>query len=148
MGATNPDLEFARAFFADPSPRAMHTSALLTALGAELVGHDKDRREVRMRFSPDDLFRQGTGNIQGGAIAAMLDFAMVLAAFAEVDMDSTVSTTTMTSSFYGAGTAREFTALGRVEKPDRRLIFTSAELRAGDRPIAGATSTLLVLPAA
>jgi uncharacterized protein (TIGR00369 family) len=148
MGAINPDLEFARAFFADPSPRPMHTSALLEALGAELVGYNKGRRELTMRFSPGDLFRQGTGNIQGGAITAMLDFAMVLAAFAEIDQASTVSTTTMTSSFYGPGSGREFTAVGRVEKPGRRLIFTSAELWAGDKAIAGATSTLLVLPVA
>jgi len=147
MGAINPDLEFARAFFADPSPRAMRTSGLLKALDAELVGYERGKRELTMRFAPGDVFRQGTGNIQGGAITAMLDFAMVLAAFAEIDAASTVSTTTMTSSFYGPGTAREFTAVGRVEKPGRRLIFTSAELRAGERAIAGATSTLLVLPA-
>ena len=42
---------------------------------------------------------------------------------------------------------KELTAIGRVEKAGRRVIFTSAELRAGDRAIAAATSTLLVVPA-
>ncbi len=147
MGATNPDLEFARAFFADPSPRPMHTSALLTALGAELLGYDKGKQELTMQFTPADLFWQGAGNIQGGAISAMLDFAMVLAAFSVLEDGSTVSTTSMNTSFYGPGTARNLVAVGRLEKPGRRLIFTSAELRAGDRAIAGATSTLLVLAA-
>jgi uncharacterized protein (TIGR00369 family) len=142
----NPDLEFARAFFADPSPRPIRTNALLEALGAHLIAHDREKREVVMRFIPGSLFRQGTGNIQGGAVAAMLDFAMVFAAFAGIDEASTVSTATMTTSFFAPAAADELTALGRVEKPGRRLIFAAAELRAGERIIAGATSTLLVLP--
>jgi uncharacterized protein (TIGR00369 family) len=147
MGATNPDLEFARAFFADPSPRPMRTNGLLEALGAELMGYDKGKHELTMRFAPGELFRQGAGNIQGGAISAMLDFAMVLAAFSVIEEGFTVSTTSMTTSFYGPGTAGAFIAVGRVEKAGRRMIFTSAELRGGEKAIAAATSTLMVVPA-
>jgi uncharacterized protein (TIGR00369 family) len=142
----NPDLAFARAFFADPSPRPIRTNPLLEALGAQLIGYDRAGRELTLRFTPADLFRQGTGSIQGGAISAMLDFAMVFAAFAEIDSAATVSTATMATSFYAPAAAGEFTAVGRVEKPGRRLIFTAANLHAGERAIAGATSTLLVLP--
>ena len=126
----------------------MQTNALLRELGASLVAFDRDRLELTMHFSPSDMFRQGTGHIQGGAIAAILDFAMVFPAFAVIDEDAGMSTTMMTTSYYAPGKAETYKSIGRVEKAGRRVIYTSAQLFAGEKLVAGASSTLLVLPAA
>lgn len=143
----NPDADFIRAFIANPSRRLMETNSLLKALRTELISFDVEKTEITLKFRPDEMFRQGAGNIQGGIISAMLDFAMGLAGFAVIPPDASMSTTSMNTSFFSPGTANEFTAIGCVEKPGRRLVFTAAKLYSNDRMIAGATSTLIVLPA-
>lgn len=143
----NPDADFARAFFAEPgaAPRPMPTNALLAALGAELVAHNPATGEVTMRFSPPETFRQGAGHIQGGAISAMLDFAMILAAFAVIPVEASVSTATMTTAFLAPGKGASYTAVGQIEKAGRRMVFARARLLDGEREIASASSTMLVL---
>lgn len=143
----NPDAEFVRNFCANMVPQPMHTNDFLVALGAELIGFDPELKELTMRFCPAETFRQGAGNIQGGAISAILDFAMVFSAFAVIAPDMNISTTSMTTNFFAPGTSMDFTAIGKVEKAGRKMIFSSAKLFSGDTPIASATSGLIVLPA-
>jgi uncharacterized protein (TIGR00369 family) len=144
--APNPDHVLMRAFMAgDGAPVPVETNALFRALNTTLVSYDADGRKVTLRFEPGDLFRQGSGVLQGGAISAMLDFAMAFAAMTTVDLGQSVTTSSMTTSFYAAGKGAAYEAVGTVEKPGRRLVFTSATISAEGRTIAAATSTLLVV---
>lgn len=142
----NPDREAVRAFLADPGrPVAMETSPLLAALGARLAGHDPTRRELVMTFAPQPLFRQGAGVVQGGAVSAMLDFVMGFAGMATAAAGQSITTTSLTTSFYGPARAAEYVARGRIEKPGRRVMFAAAELEGEGRIVAAATSVLLVV---
>lgn len=144
--AQNPDQLLMRAFMAgDRSPVAVETNGLFRALNTMLVGHDADARTVTLRFEPGELFRQGSGVVQGGAISAMLDFAMAFAAMTVVPPENSVSTTSINTSFLSAGRGAVYEATGKVEKPGRRVVFTSALLTCEGREVASATSTLLVV---
>ncbi len=144
--ASNPDLELVRRFVADGGgARPVTTSPLLSALGAELVWFDPERRELTMRFSPDDLFRQGAGFIQGGAITAMLDFAMAFAGMAVSEPGKSITTANMTTSFYAPAAGRSYVATGRIDRQGRRIMFAAADLSSDERVVAAATSSLLVI---
>ncbi|MFC3227691.1 PaaI family thioesterase [Marinibaculum pumilum] len=143
----NPDREAIRAFVVDPSgPVPMPTNPLLAAFGAELLALDREARVLTMRFTPQPLFWQGAGVVQGGALAAMLDFVMGFAGMAVATDSQTITTTSLTTSFYAAARSESYTARGVVAKPGRRVMFATAELEGADgRAVAAATSTLLVL---
>lgn len=144
--APNPDHVLMRAFMAgDGTPVPVETNGLFRTLNTTLAGYDAGARAVTLRFQPDDLFRQGSGVIQGGAISAMLDFAMAFAAMTTVELTSSVTTTSMNTTFYAAGKGAVYEAVGKVEKPGRRMVFTSATLTCEGKQIAAATSTLLVV---
>ncbi len=99
-----------------------------------------------MRCEPGELFRQGAGVVQGGALAAMLDFAMAFAGFTQVPSGSTVSTLNLNVAMQRPATAASYRVLGRIDKPGRRAMFASAEITGDRGVVASATSTLLVLP--
>ena len=144
--APNPDHVLMRGFMAgDGAPVRVETNRLFVALDTMLVAYDAEARTVTLRYEPGELFRQGSGVIQGGAISAMLDFAMAFAAMSVVELDHSVTTTAMNTSFYAAGKGKVYEALGKVEKPGRRMVFTSAMLSCEGRAIAAASSTLLVV---
>jgi acyl-coenzyme A thioesterase PaaI-like protein len=144
--APNPDHVLIRAFMAGGgTPVRVETNELFRALNTTLAGYDAGARTVTLRFEPGDLFRQGSGVIQGGAISAMLDFAMAFAAMTTVELTSSVTTTAMSTSFYTAGKGKIYEAVGKVDKPGRRVVFTSAVLSCEGKQVAAATSTLLVV---
>jgi uncharacterized protein (TIGR00369 family) len=123
----------------------MASSPLLEALGASLDHHDSKTGQLRMTFAPAPMFRQGAGVVQGGALAAMLDYVMAFAGMAAVGAERSVTTTSMTTNFLASATDITFHATGEIEKAGRRLVFVRARLEAGDKAVASASSTLLVL---
>ena len=148
QAAVNPDVVLVRGFIAAPhTPVTVDSNLLAIALGTMLTGFDPVRRELAMSYAPGSLFRQGAGAVQGGALAAMLDFAMAFAGFTAIGSDSAVSTVNMNVAFQNAATAHRYEARGRIDKPGRRVMFASAELTAEGAVVATATSTLLVIPA-
>ncbi|MAZ16728.1 MAG: phenylacetic acid degradation protein [Ahrensia sp.] len=144
MSSINPDIVELRAFVASGEPTAIGSSPLLEALGARFVAHEPEARTLTLEFVPSDLFRQGAGNVQGGAVGAMLDFAMAFAAFTVLGDGHSGVTVALNTQFCGAAAAGSLTAIGRVDKAGRKMLFASGELRQGDRLIATAQSTLAV----
>lgn len=142
----NPDLLHLRAFVAgEARPGPIATSPLLVALGAELLAYAPDRKELAIRYSPGDLFRQGAGLIQGGAITAMLDFAMAFAGMAASEDGTSITTAMMTASFLAPAAGSTYEARGRIVRQGRRVMFAEAQLHAGGRTVATASSNLLVI---
>lgn len=142
----NPDRALIAGFVAAPAgPVPMPTSPLLAALGAELVAWDPSRRELAMDFTPQDLFRQGAGVVQGGALSAMLDFVMGFAGMAALPPERTIATTTLTTAFLAAATGVRYRARGIIGKPGSRVMFATAELECEGRLVATGSSVLLVL---
>jgi len=124
------------------------TNRLAAALDMRLLGYDAAAKTLDMEFRPGAEFRQGAGLIQGGAIAAMLDFAMAFAAMTELAEGAGLSTTTMTTTFLRPARAAAYRATGRIERAGRRVIFAAADLHDGAAKVAQATSALLVVPGA
>lgn len=144
--AVNPDLEAVKAFMAGMRAAGpIDTSPLLVALGAELVAFEAERHQIVLRFRPGDLFRQGAGMIQGGAVAAMLDFAMAFAGLAASEQGTQITTTNMNVSFLAPAAGASYEARGWLAKRGRRAMFATAELLSDGRTVAQATSTLLVI---
>lgn len=131
-----------------PAPQPMTTNALLVALQTELVRAEASPGRVELRFNPGELFVQGRGVVQGGAVAAMLDFAMAFAALTQLDGDRTATTVNLNVAFLRPVQAGPLVAIGEVERAGRTLVFTHARLEdAQGRVVATATSTLPVVAA-
>jgi len=142
----NPDRILLNQFLSDPTkPVTMDSSPLFAALNAVLVDANKAEATIRFEFSPGDLFRQGAGFIQGGAVTAMLDFAMALVTFLVVEKDQSIATTSSNTSFLRPAKARVLVAEGKVERVGRRVIFSSASLFAEDKCIAQGMSNLQII---
>ena len=146
----NPDQALLYRFLADPStPVPFDSNRLAAALGGVLLAADPAAGTIRMQFRPGPEFVQGNDVIQGGAIGAMLDFAMAFAVIAGMPRETTVATANLTVSFLAAARAGDYVALGVVERRGKRLAFARGELRpaGGGPPVATGTSVLAVLGA-
>ena len=131
-------------------PLPFDVNPMARALGTELRAADLAAGTVTLAFDPDPLFIQGTGVVQGGALAAMLDFAMAFATLAHLPVGGSCATVNLNTAFLRPAPQGRYIAVGEVERRGRQLAFTHARLlREEDRAVvATATSTLaLMLPA-
>jgi uncharacterized protein (TIGR00369 family) len=120
--------------------------AMGIALGTRVVRVDAERREVEIEFMPGSQFLQGAGVVQGGAVAAMLDVAMVCAALAVIPDGKSVVTSTLNVSYLRAARHGRFRAIGTVERSGRTLVFARARLEdAHGEPVASGSSSLPVV---
>ena len=83
---------------------------------------------VRIGFHPPAAFTQGNGVVQGGIISAMLDFAMIFAAFSKVPADATVATVSQTTNYFRPVFLGELVVEAELEKAGRTLINARASL--------------------
>ena len=148
----NPDQALIHRFLAAPDqPLPIDSNAMAMALGMQLLRVDAASGVVELAFAPDPLFIQGTGVLQGGAVTAMLDFAMAFATLAHVPAGYSCATVNLNTAFLRPAPQGRYIAVGEVERRGKALAFTHARLlRAEDRQaVATATSTLALLaPAA
>lgn len=101
---------------------------------------------VRIAYSPPESFTQGNGVVQGGIISAMLDFAMIFAAFSKVPVDATVATVSQTTNYFRPVFLGELTVEAELEKAGRTLINARASLFDGERSLlASATAPIAVI---
>ena len=128
-------------------PAVVDTNPLARALRCQLLHADLGRGIVEVAFEPDPLFVQGTGVLQGGAVSAMLDFAMAFAVLANVPAGRSCATVTMSTSFQRAAPQGRYRAVGEVERCGRTLAFARARLlrNGADELVASATSTLALI---
>jgi uncharacterized protein (TIGR00369 family) len=88
------------------------------------------------------------GVVQGGAVSAMLDFAMGFAGLAMMEAGFFITTATLNVAFLRAAPAGVYEATGLVERRGRSLIFARGELRmqAGTLVATGTSSLAVVKP--
>lgn len=144
----NTDKALLQRFLAEPSkPLAVDSNALTKALKCRILEADAAKGVVRLDFEPDEFFLQGNNVVQGGAVAAMLDFAMAFAALAVLPDDQGGTTTSMTVSYLRAVKPGRYEATGSLDKRGRTVIFARAELRpaGGGDLVATATSVMAVV---
>ncbi len=147
MSAENPDRARVRAFLAGTgAPLAFDSSPLLAALGTTIMSAESGR--ITLRFEPEPLFLQGASVVQGGAVSAMLDYAMAAAIMTALDDSIHFATAGLNVSFLAAVRPGTLFADGEVDRLGRRNGFARAQLRAGtgDAVLATASSVLTLLP--
>ncbi|MEP7160483.1 MAG: PaaI family thioesterase [Dermatophilaceae bacterium] len=145
----NPDQELIHRFLADGAhPIPFDANPMARALCAQLRAVDLDIGRVELAFEPDPLFIQGTGVLQGGAVTAMLDFAMAFATLALLPVGASCATTNLSTAFLRAAPRGRYSSIGQVERAGRQIAFTHARLlrHDDDTVVATATSTLVVIP--
>lgn len=104
---------------------------------------------VEFRCTPDGSHFNPLGTVHGGYACTVLDSAAACAGQTTLPRGSGYTSIDLEVRYLrpvlpGAG---PFTAVGRVVKPGRRVVFTEAELRdPAGVVVATATSSLLVLP--
>lgn len=144
----NPDQTLIHRFLAEGGqPLAFDANPMAVALGSTLLKVDREAGAVELSFAPQPLFIQGTGVIQGGAVTAMLDFAMAFATLAALPPTASCATVNLNTSFLRPAPQGTYLASGLVERRGKALAFARAELRraADGVVVATATSTLALL---
>lgn len=142
----NPDRVLIRAFHNNPgAPLSCDSSPLLASLGTSIVAAGPGR--ITLRFEPGPIYLQGVNAVQGGAISAMLDFAMAAAIMTTLDDRISFATASLTVSFLASVKPGPLLAEGEVDRLGRRNGFARADLRAedGDAVLATASSVLTLL---
>jgi uncharacterized protein (TIGR00369 family) len=117
-------------------------------LGWEMVHARPAEGWVRIRFEGKPQFRNPTGYIQGGILAAMLDDTMGPAVFAMTEGALYTATIDMNVSYVAPAKVGPIFGEGRVVHLGKSIGFLEAELR--DETgllIARATSTARLVPA-
>ena len=125
------------------------SNPMAQALQSTLLRVDRERGEVDIAFEPAALFIQGTGVLQGGAVTAMLDFAMAFAVLASLQPQASCATANLGTSFLAPAPRGRYKATGAVDRCGRTMAFARAQLfeEATGKLVATASSSLVVLQA-
>ena len=149
MPHINPDQEALHLWLADPSQLpTFAANPMASAMGTRLLALDAAGGAIRLAFTPDGIFLQGAGVLQGGAVTAMLDFAMAFVLLAVLPAGHSCTTANVNVSFLRAAPRGRYIASAAILRRGRQLAFTSANLCPADDPerlVASATSTLAIL---
>lgn len=131
----NADQELIRAFRTERAPVLIGTSALSEKLGSTLIGVDDASGVVTLSFRPDQFFCQAMGVVQGGAVAAMLDFALAFAALSQVPEGHSVATVSLNVCLVRPVAPERLIAIGTVDRIGRSCVFARATLAREDGEI-------------
>lgn len=124
-----------------PAPLASNPLAL--ELGAQVL-ELADTGQAVLAFDPPARFAQGAGVLQGGIVAALLDFAMAFAAHAKLAADGRgFSTASLDVHFLRPAPPARYIARGRIVRAGRRLLFAQAELTAQDGELIATASAVV-----
>ena len=120
------------------------------ALGARLMYVEAGQGTVQLQFEPGNIFLQGEGVIQGGAVTAMLDFATACATMAVLPAGHDCATITLTSSFFRPVCPGRLLVQAEIEKRGRTTVFARASIASAEEPwrvLAMANAVLAVVAA-
>lgn len=148
---SNPDHLLIHEFLAgDGTPRPFATSPLARELGMRLLAADAGEGAITLGFEPGEQFLQGNGCVQGGIVAAMLDFALAFAVMTRLDLSHRHATASFSVNLLQPVWAGCYLAHGRIQRMGSRLAFAGASLAregAGEEMAATAAGTMLLRPA-
>jgi uncharacterized protein (TIGR00369 family) len=109
---------------------AFARQAIMTTMGARLVGIAPGRVEIELDFRED--MTQHHGYLHAGVVTTIVDSACGFAAFTLMPPDSGVLTVEYKVNFLSPARGSKFLASGRVIKPGRTLTVCAGEVSAID----------------
>jgi uncharacterized protein (TIGR00369 family) len=141
----NPDRYFIEQFMEHGwRDRTVPNSPLAQQFDMCLVSASRGRIDARFEIGSE--FTQGGGVIQGGIVAAMLDFGLAFAALSVLDIGRTAVTTSLTVNYLRPAQKGSYRVEGQLDKQGRTLIYASARLFCDqDRLVATATSPMAIV---
>lgn len=123
-------------------PLRVEGNPMAQALRMTLLAVNPQDGRVTVAFEPPMQFIQGTGVLQGGAIAGMLDFAMAFATLATLGEADSCATVSMSTSLLRPAPLGRYIAHGEIERRGKTVAFTRASLlQDSDAPALVATGT-------
>ena len=146
----NPDQAQIHRFMAQPdSSLRFDGNPMALAMRTSILAVDATVGCIELAFDPDPLFIQGTNVLQGGAVTAMLDFAMAFAVLASLPPQASCATANLGTSFLAPAPRGRYKATGAVDRCGRTMAFARAQLfeEATGKLVATASSSLVVLQA-
>lgn len=133
------------AFLQSAGPLTM-TGPLAEALKGQILAMDPEAGTAVLAFDPGDQVLQTAGVIQGGIVAAMLDFAMALAAFSRLAPGKSFGTVSLTTNFLKPALPGRHLARARLDRMGARMIFASSELsREGSEILIATASAVMAI---
>lgn len=121
--------------------------AIGVTLGAHIVSLDLDTGRLEMRFTGTEAFLNPAGQVQGGMLAAMLDDVTASLVTATVGADERCATLDLHTSFLRGASVGPIAASAHLVRRGREVCSVHGELRQGDRLLATATATCMVVGA-
>ena len=103
-------------------------SAAAQALGWELVDVDPDAGTIEVAFTTGEQFRNQTGHIVNGFLAAMLDATLESAMLASLAADQSAATSDLQVQFLVPSRPGRLIGRGRVVRRSRGVAFLGGEL--------------------
>lgn len=138
----NPDHAMVRDFLAgDGTPRPFDANPLARGLAARLLAADAERGTVTLGFEPGPQFLQGNGCVQGGIVAAMLDFALAFAVLTRLAAGQSHSTASFSVNLLRPTRVGAYVARGCLQRMGSHLAFANASLAFEDTEELVATAT-------
>ena len=138
----NPDRDLVEGAMTRSLPLAVDTSRMAVEMGAQILRAAPG--EITLGYLIGDAFTQATGALQGGALAAMLDFGLAFAALTLRRAGESAATLSLTINYLRPALPGAFEVRARVARSGRRVSYAEATLfDAAGHVIATATSPLL-----
>ena len=97
-------------------------------LGRQVLSAERDSGRSELSFEALEAFTNGTGNIQGGFLTAMLDSVMGAALATILKEGETPPTLEMKTSFMRPAKVGRIAGSGRVLHRGRSVVFAEGEL--------------------
>ncbi|MDB5862123.1 MAG: acyl-CoA dehydrogenase [Ramlibacter sp.] len=122
----NPDRDLVERAMQSPLPLAVATSAFAVELAAQIL--QAAPGDIRLGFTAGERFTQATGALQGGAVAAMLDFGLAFAALSRLKEGESAATLSLTIDFLRPALPGPYEVQARVVRGGRRVTYAQANL--------------------
>lgn len=127
----------------EDSPRRLAESPFGSMLGIEYVSSGEGRAHCRLLLT--QAHRNTGGRIHGGVLAALADTAAGLAVRSVRPEGSQSATTDLSIAFLRPPQGETLEARAEVYQSGRRLLRAEIDLRSGDKLIARAQATFMLI---
>jgi uncharacterized protein (TIGR00369 family) len=126
-------------------PASRRRAGINDTLGAEFLEGNAQEGWMRIRYTGTQAFENGSGLIQGGILAAMLDNVMSRALVQRLEDDQIVQTLEMKTTFIGPAPIGPVIGEGQIVRQGRSIIFLEGRIfsEAGDLLVTASSTSKL-----